>query len=109
MWNNQSPERASEIFLCLHVTTTIFHHFNLIPGISAGLFGTNDNEAGNEWILPNHSFTDNVQEFTQRWQVRFFFFMQITYGVGAQRTTFYMLYMSYLDELKLDRENSSIP
>ncbi|NXI44960.1 APLP protein, partial [Galbula dea] len=30
---------------------------------------TNDNEAGNEWILPNHSFTDNVQEFTQSWQV----------------------------------------
>ncbi|NXR06506.1 APLP protein, partial [Semnornis frantzii] len=30
---------------------------------------TNDNEAGNEWILPNHSFTENVQEFTQSWQV----------------------------------------
>ncbi|NXV15586.1 APLP protein, partial [Cepphus grylle] len=30
---------------------------------------TNDNEAGNEWMLPNHSFTDNVQEFTQSWQV----------------------------------------
>lgn len=70
VWNNQSPEKASEIFRCLLVTTTILHHFNLIPGISAGLFGTNDNEAGNEWILPNHSFTDNVQEFTQSWQVR---------------------------------------
>ncbi|NXQ84602.1 VWF factor, partial [Nyctibius grandis] len=30
---------------------------------------TNDNEAGNEWMLPNRSFTDNVQEFTQSWQV----------------------------------------
>nr|XP_009681790.1 PREDICTED: uncharacterized protein LOC104149710 [Struthio camelus australis] len=46
------------------VTLAGWHH-----GISAGLFGTNDNEAGNEWILPNHSSTDNVQEFTQSWQV----------------------------------------
>ncbi|KAK0678934.1 APLP protein, partial [Pygoscelis papua] len=46
------------------VTLAGWHH-----GISAGLFGTNDNEAGNEWILPNRSFTDNVQEFTQSWQV----------------------------------------
>ncbi|XP_075370784.1 uncharacterized protein LOC142415850 [Mycteria americana] len=46
------------------VTLAGWHH-----GISAGLFGTNDNEAGNEWILPNGSFTDNVQEFTQSWQV----------------------------------------
>ncbi|KAJ7409931.1 hypothetical protein BTVI_55017 [Pitangus sulphuratus] len=46
------------------VTLAGWHH-----GISAGLFGTNDNEAGNEWMLPNGSFTDNVQEFTQSWQV----------------------------------------
>ncbi|NXM67016.1 APLP protein, partial [Serilophus lunatus] len=46
------------------VTLAGWHH-----GISAGLFGTNDNEAGNEWTLPNGSFTDNVQEFTQSWQV----------------------------------------
>ncbi|XP_042654834.1 uncharacterized protein LOC116959373 [Tyto alba] len=46
------------------VTLAGWHH-----GISAGLFGTNDNEAGNEWILPNCSFTDNMQEFTQSWQV----------------------------------------
>lgn len=67
--NNQSPETASKIFLCLLMTTTILLHFNSIPGISAGLFGTNDNEAGNDWILPNRSFTDNVQEFTWSWQV----------------------------------------
>ncbi|PKU31798.1 hypothetical protein llap_17898 [Limosa lapponica baueri] len=46
------------------VTLAGWHH-----GISAGLFGTNDNEAGNEWMLPNRSFTDNVQEFTQSWQL----------------------------------------
>lgn len=67
--SNQSPETASKILLCLLMTATILLHFNFITGISAGLFGTNDNEAGNEWILPNHSFTDNVQEFTQSWQV----------------------------------------
>ncbi|XP_075623870.1 uncharacterized protein LOC142604009 isoform X2 [Balearica regulorum gibbericeps] len=46
------------------VTLAGWHH-----GISAGLFGTNDNEAGNEWLLPNHSFSDSVQEFTRSWQV----------------------------------------
>ncbi|NWW70476.1 APLP protein, partial [Climacteris rufus] len=46
------------------VTLAGWHH-----GISAGLFGTNDNEAGNEWMMPNGSFTDNVQEFTESWQV----------------------------------------
>uniref|UniRef100_UPI00398E7A26 uncharacterized protein n=1 Tax=Pristiophorus japonicus TaxID=55135 RepID=UPI00398E7A26 len=38
-------------------------------GISAGLFGTNDNEAGNEFTLPNHAQTEDVQEFTQKWQI----------------------------------------
>ncbi|XP_032635523.1 uncharacterized protein LOC116824393 [Chelonoidis abingdonii] len=46
------------------VTLDGWHH-----GISAGLFGTNDNEAGNEWMLPNHSYTGSVQEFTRSWQV----------------------------------------
>ncbi|XP_054698985.1 uncharacterized protein LOC129213269 isoform X2 [Grus americana] len=46
------------------VTLAGWHH-----GISAGLFGTNDNEAGNEWLLPNHSFSNSVQEFTRSWQV----------------------------------------
>ncbi|KAF4791976.1 hypothetical protein TURU_125831 [Turdus rufiventris] len=45
------------------VTLAGWHH-----GISAGLFGTNDNEAGNEWMVPNGSFTDSVKEFTQSWQ-----------------------------------------
>ncbi|XP_067407568.1 uncharacterized protein [Emydura macquarii macquarii] len=46
------------------VTLDGWHH-----GVSAGLFGTNDNEAGNEWMLPNHSYTGSVQEFTRSWQV----------------------------------------
>ncbi|XP_066186507.1 uncharacterized protein [Sylvia atricapilla] len=46
------------------VTLAGWHH-----GISAGLFGTNDNEAGNEWMVPNGSLSDNVEEFTQSWQV----------------------------------------
>ncbi|XP_043379497.1 uncharacterized protein LOC102932729 isoform X4 [Chelonia mydas] len=46
------------------VTLDGWHH-----GVSAGLFGTNDNEAGNEWMLPNHSYAGSVQEFTQSWQV----------------------------------------
>ncbi|XP_032896898.1 uncharacterized protein LOC116985893 [Amblyraja radiata] len=38
-------------------------------GRSAGLFGTNDNEAGNEFTLPNHSQAENVQEFAEEWQI----------------------------------------
>lgn len=68
--NNQSPETAAVIVLHLPLTIPILLHFNFLPGVSAGLFGTNDNEAGNEWMVPNGSFTDNVKEFTQSWQVR---------------------------------------
>ncbi|XP_069503899.1 uncharacterized protein [Ambystoma mexicanum] len=46
------------------LTLNGWHH-----GISAGLFGTNDNEAGNELLLPDHSTTESVQEFTKSWQV----------------------------------------
>ncbi|KAM6424394.1 uncharacterized protein PHA67_004969 isoform 2-T2 [Liasis olivaceus] len=38
-------------------------------GASAGLFGTNDNEAGNEWMLPDHSLAKSLSEFVQAWQV----------------------------------------
>ncbi|XP_054849643.1 uncharacterized protein LOC129339063 [Eublepharis macularius] len=41
-----------------------WHH-----GASAGIFGTNDNEAGNEWMLPNRSYSASMQEFTHGWQV----------------------------------------
>lgn len=49
--------------------TTSETHFLLALGVSAGLFGTNDNEAGNEWMLPDHSCSTSMQEFTHRWQV----------------------------------------
>ncbi|MGH0149262.1 UNVERIFIED_CONTAM: hypothetical protein FKN15_038584 [Acipenser sinensis] len=38
-------------------------------GVSAGLFGTNDNEAANEFTQPDHSHTDSIPHFTQSWQV----------------------------------------
>ncbi|XP_033023614.1 uncharacterized protein LOC117057008 [Lacerta agilis] len=41
-----------------------WHH-----GVSAGLFGTNDNEAGNEWMLPDHSYAGSAQELAHAWQV----------------------------------------
>ncbi|MBN3298501.1 YP015 protein, partial [Amia calva] len=39
-------------------------------GVSAGLMGTNDNEAGNEMTLPDWSKTDNVTHFIHSWQLR---------------------------------------
>lgn len=85
VWNNDSPVTPC-VFLSLLLTATILCYFHFISGISAGLLGTNDNEAGNEWILPNHSFTENVQEFTESWQVTAEgLSMQITSGTGAQR------------------------
>ncbi|KAH0631884.1 hypothetical protein JD844_019778 [Phrynosoma platyrhinos] len=52
----------------------IYPEHKLLPflcflGASAGLFGTNDNEAGNEWMLPDHSYEDSLQEFIHAWQV----------------------------------------
>ncbi|XP_063171149.1 uncharacterized protein LOC134505396 [Candoia aspera] len=41
-----------------------WHH-----GASAGLFGTNDNEAGNEWMLPDRSLAKSLSEFIQAWEV----------------------------------------
>ncbi|XP_019350266.2 uncharacterized protein LOC102557779 isoform X1 [Alligator mississippiensis] len=46
------------------ITLSGWHH-----GVSAGLFGTNDNEAGNEWMLSNHSHSSSMQEFIRSWQV----------------------------------------
>lgn len=102
--NNQSPETAAGIFLHLLRTTPILFHFNFFPGISAGLFGTNDNEAGNEWMVPNGSLTDNVQEFTHSWQV-------INWGASVCRAAEHrgqcLTHWGGLDERKLDSENSS--
>uniref|UniRef100_A0A6I8P492 Vitellogenin domain-containing protein n=1 Tax=Ornithorhynchus anatinus TaxID=9258 RepID=A0A6I8P492_ORNAN len=38
-------------------------------GVSAGLLGTNDNEAGDELMLPDGSLARSWQEFTEAWQV----------------------------------------
>ncbi|XP_053326459.1 uncharacterized protein LOC128501125 [Spea bombifrons] len=38
-------------------------------GISAGLFGTNDNEAGNDLVLPDHLQSNSTHDFAQKWQV----------------------------------------
>ncbi|XP_056662125.1 uncharacterized protein LOC103099164 isoform X1 [Monodelphis domestica] len=38
-------------------------------GLSAGILGTNDNEAGNDLLLPNGSLAGNLEEFAEAWQV----------------------------------------
>ncbi|XP_063790370.1 uncharacterized protein LOC134945174 [Pseudophryne corroboree] len=41
-----------------------WHH-----GVSAGLFGTNDNEARNDFLLPDHTCANTTQDFSLKWQV----------------------------------------
>lgn len=38
-------------------------------GTSTGLFGTNDNEAGNDSPLPDGSQSKNLEDFVSSWQV----------------------------------------
>ncbi|XP_051828645.1 uncharacterized protein LOC127545411 [Antechinus flavipes] len=38
-------------------------------GMSAGILGTNDNEAGNDLLLPNGSLAGDLDEFTEAWKV----------------------------------------
>lgn len=38
-------------------------------GLSAGLLGTNDNEASNELMLPDGTLASSLEEFAQAWQV----------------------------------------
>nr|XP_020828215.1 uncharacterized protein LOC110198351 [Phascolarctos cinereus] len=38
-------------------------------GMSAGILGTNDNEAGNDLLLPNGSVAGNLDDFIEAWQV----------------------------------------
>ncbi|TSS97525.1 Vitellogenin [Bagarius yarrelli] len=40
-----------------------------LHGISSGLLGTNDNEVGNDYLLPNGSQSRNMDEFTEGWNV----------------------------------------
>lgn len=38
-------------------------------GMSAGLLGTNDNEAGNDFPLPGGSQAENLDSFLHGWQM----------------------------------------
>ncbi|XP_053537772.1 uncharacterized protein LOC108267234 [Ictalurus punctatus] len=40
-----------------------------LHGISSGLLGTNDNEVGNDYLLPNGSQARSEDDFTQGWNV----------------------------------------
>ncbi|KAI4551438.1 hypothetical protein MJT46_017690 [Ovis ammon polii x Ovis aries] len=46
------------------LTLSIWQH-----GLSAGLLGTNDNEASNELMLPDGTVASSLEEFTLAWQV----------------------------------------
>ncbi|XP_040297386.1 uncharacterized protein LOC121008756 [Bufo bufo] len=46
------------------ITLEGWHH-----GVSAGLFGTNDNEAGNDLLLPDHTRANGTHDFSLKWQV----------------------------------------
>uniref|UniRef100_A0A8C0E305 Vitellogenin domain-containing protein n=1 Tax=Balaenoptera musculus TaxID=9771 RepID=A0A8C0E305_BALMU len=46
------------------LTLSVWQH-----GLSAGLLGTNDNEAGNELMLPDGTVASSLEEFTPAWQV----------------------------------------
>ncbi|XP_070218679.1 uncharacterized protein [Bos mutus] len=46
------------------LTLSVWQH-----GLSAGLLGTNDNEAGNELMLPDGTLASSLEEFALAWQV----------------------------------------
>ncbi|KAF4015592.1 hypothetical protein G4228_006966 [Cervus hanglu yarkandensis] len=46
------------------LTLSVWQH-----GLSAGLLGTNDNEASNEMMLPDSTLASSLEEFTQAWQL----------------------------------------
>ncbi|XP_068593999.1 uncharacterized protein [Cebidichthys violaceus] len=41
-----------------------------LHGTSTGLLGTNDNEAGNDFLLPDGSQAENMEEFLYSWQMK---------------------------------------
>ncbi|XP_029309262.1 uncharacterized protein LOC115022426 [Cottoperca gobio] len=41
-----------------------------LHGMSTGLLGTNDNEAGNDFSLPDSSQAENLEEFFHSWQMK---------------------------------------
>ncbi|CAI9172796.1 unnamed protein product [Rangifer tarandus platyrhynchus] len=46
------------------LTLSVWQH-----GLSAGLLGTNDNEASNELMLPDGTLASSLEEFAQAWQL----------------------------------------
>lgn len=44
-------------------------HVFFYVGVSTGLLGTNDNEAGNDFPLLDGSQAENLEEFIHSWQV----------------------------------------
>lgn len=50
---------------------SLCHSLSLIvyAGVSTGVLGTNDNEAGNDFPLPDGSQADNMADFMHSWQV----------------------------------------
>lgn len=61
---------------CMFVNTNFTHsiilfHIRVVScaGTSTGLLGTNDNEAGNDFPLPDGSQAENMERFFQSWQV----------------------------------------
>lgn len=63
-----------KIMSVLNVTSTemrvrLWYMLFLYSGASTGLFGTNDNEAGNDFPLPDGSQAESLDSFFHSWQV----------------------------------------
>lgn len=54
-------------FFCTNVQLDGHMMFLICTGRSAGLFGTNDNEAGNDSPLPDGSQAENQERFWLSW------------------------------------------
>ena len=52
-----------------HVIRWNTYMFFFCKGTSIGLLGTNDNEAGNDFPLPDGSQAENLDSFFYNWQV----------------------------------------
>lgn len=75
------------LFLPLSVllSQSVFNSSLFPLGISSGFLGTNDNEVGNDYLLPNGSQAQNMDEFTQGWNVSSTFFSLSYIACGSGR------------------------
>ncbi|KAF4116813.1 hypothetical protein G5714_001366 [Onychostoma macrolepis] len=64
-----SNERGLRVSCDTHLEVCSVILDGWLHGVSAGLLGTNDNEAANELLLPDGSHTHSVLQFTHSWQV----------------------------------------